>query len=241
MTGKLHIFKDPEELAGQVSHLLVTWIIDAPGDRYHLALSGGSTPNLLFSALANHYAGSAVWQKTHFWWVDERMVPPGDPESNFGVAQKLLFANIAIPPENIHRIRGEADPAVEALRYAGEIDEQLEKTAGWPRFDLVLLGMGDDGHTASIFPDQLTLIDSDKICEVAHHPLTLRQRITLTGKVINRAASVCFLVTGENKAGQLTEIALGGEKARHLPAFAIRPVNGQLDWYVDEQAARLLP
>jgi 6-phosphogluconolactonase len=241
MTKNVHVFKDPEALAESMGNQLMAWIADARGDHFHLALSGGTTPNLLFSALASKYSDSVLWQKVHFWWADERMVPPDHPESNFGVARKLLFSKIVLPEKNIHRVRGEMNPLQEAASYAQKIAEELKISDGWPLFDLILLGMGEDGHTASIFPDQLEMLESEHFCEVAYHPVTLQPRITLTGRVINHARNICFLVTGTNKAGRLSEILSENEKAKLLPATYVQPVNGKLHWYIDKNAAQLLP
>ena len=240
MTGALTIYEDPEELANRVADLLMEWIAQSTGKRYNLAISGGSTPNLLFSTLAAKYADSKLWQKTHFWWVDERMVSPGDPDSNFGKAQQLLFSKITIPEKNIHRILGENDPVMEAEDYAQQIKAELNMKDGLPSFHLILLGMGEDGHTASIFPDQMELLLSDHLCVVAYHPVSFQKRITLTGKAINNAQKIFFLVTGANKAERLCEILMKGEKGKLLPASHIQPVNGELFWYTDESAAQQL-
>lgn len=237
---RLHIFKTPEELAGRFAAQLASWVENHPGNAFHLAISGGKTPDLLFSALAERYAGSALWQKVHFWWVDERMVLPADPESNYGVAQKLLFQKISIPEENLHRIKGENAPEAEALSYSALIRQVLPEVNGWPVFDLILLGMGDDGHTASIFPDQMHLLNSERICEVAVHPQSGQKRVTLTGKAICHALKVCFLVTGPNKAVRLSEIWNIPEKAKLLPAANIHPEHGDLEWYVDKPAAQFI-
>ncbi len=240
MFTNLTIYKDPSELADGVSDLLMNWIALSGDSRFHVAISGGSTPNVLFAALASKYGESILWQKTHFWWVDERMVPPEDPESNFGAANKFLFSKIEIPEENIHRINGENFPLQEAYNYSNQISNVLKFVAGRPIFNLILLGIGEDGHTASIFPNQMELLNSDKICEVAYHPLTHQYRVTLTGKQINHAAKVCFLVTGANKAVCMSEIWSKNEKARLLPAAYIKPIDGDLFWYADEHAAKLL-
>ena len=240
MKHNLHIFKSPEELADKFADLLMSWVENHSGNTFHLAISGGKTPDLLFSVLASKYADSLLWQKVHFWWVDERMVPPSDQESNFGVAQKLLFSQIFIPEENIHRIKGENTPEEEALSYSCQIQEKLPSQNGWPVFDLILLGMGDDGHTASIFPDQMYLLNSEHICELATHPLSGQMRVTITGKVFFSALRVCLLVTGSNKAERLSEIWNNPGKANLLPAAHIHPANGELVWYVDEPAAHLL-
>ncbi len=233
---ELHIFPNPEDLAEQVSALLMSWIEKSSDNKFHLAISGGSTPNLLFSVLATHFSDSPLWRKTHIWWVDERMVPPGDPESNFGVANKLLLSKITIPETNIHRILGETAPSREAENYSRQICEQIPMKDGWPRFDLIFLGIGDDGHTASIFPNQMKLLQSDQICAVATHPVTFQQRVTLTGRTINNAGKVCILVTGANKAERMSEIWSEGEKGKKLPAGWIHPIEGQSIWFADEKA-----
>jgi len=240
MNQHITVFKDPQELADQVSGWLMDQIAKSTGSRFDLAISGGSTPNLLFSALASKYADSSLWQKTNFWWTDERMVAPFDPESNFGTAQKLLFSKIAIPEKNIHRIKGESDPFQEAENYSLKIIETLKIVNGWPEFDLILLGMGDDGHTASIFPNRTDLLISDRLCEMAYHPVTNQVRITLTGSVINHAALICFVVTGAGKAERLSEIFSNDKNSEQLPAAQIKPVNGELLWYLDKQAAGFL-
>ena len=236
MKRELQIYPNPEALAEQVSALLMNWIESSSNSKFHMAISGGSTPNLLFSALATYYADSPLWQKTHFWWVDERMVAPNDPESNFGVANKLLLSKITIPESNIHRILGEQVPYQEAENYSRQIREQVPMKDGWPCFDLIFLGIGDDGHTASIFPNHMELLQSDHICEVATHPVTFQQRVTLTGKAINNAEKVCVLVTGANKAERMSEIWSEGEKGNKLPAGWILPTEGQSIWFADKKA-----
>jgi len=232
----IDIYDSPEKLATGFANQLMSWIQDSSGENYHLAISGGKTPNLMFNDLADKYANSLLWQKIHVWWVDERMVPPTNPESNFGVAQKLLFPKISIPEENIHRIKGENNPKMEALSYSEQIKSHMRQKDEWPVFDLILLGMGDDGHTASIFPNQLNLLKSDQVCAVATHPFSGQKRVTLTGEVINSASKICFLVTGKEKANRLEEIVNRSSKASLLPAFYIKSAR----WYVDADAASLI-
>lgn len=240
MERNIQIFKDPQLLADQLSEELMKWIAESPGDCFHIAVSGGSTPSLLFSTLAANFPDTQLWQKCHFWWVDERMVAPEDPDSNFGKCWQQLLSKIDIPAENIHRIRGEMEPYQEAEVYETALRNRLTMQNGWPCFNFILLGMGEDGHTASIFPNQLELLKSGRLCAVATHPITLQKRVTLTGNVISHAAKICFQVTGANKAERLAEIWEGGAKAKMLPAGNIRPVNGQLLWFTDEQAAKLI-
>lgn len=230
----IHIYQSPEDLANSFAHKLMIWVKEHPEEKFHLAISGGKTPDLLFAALADKYSQSPIWQKVNFWWVDERMVPPTHPESNFGVAQKLLFSQISIPEDNIHRIKGENNPQEEALSYSSQILKNLPQSENLPVFDLILLGMGDDGHTASIFPDQMDLLESDHICEVATHPVSGQKRVTLTGEVINSASKICFLVTGKEKATRLKEIVSRSSDASLLPAFHIKNAH----WYVDLAVAQ---
>ena len=240
MKNNLHIFKTPEELANKFADQLTNWIENHSEDEFHLAISGGKTPDLLFSELAAKYNESTLWHKVHFWWVDERMVPPTHPESNFRIANNLLFSQIAIPEENIHRIKGENDPIEEALSYSTQIKERLPIQNERPVFDLILLGMGDDGHTASIFPNQMQLLNSEQICEVATHPISEQKRVTLTGKAINNAAKICFLITGSSKSQRLTEIFGRQPEAEYLPASQIKCRGEIPEWYVDEAAIQKL-
>jgi 6-phosphogluconolactonase len=235
MIEKINIYQTPEELADMFADRLINLIVNNSGREYHLAISGGKTPDLLFSALTKKYVQSPLWQKIHFWWVDERMVPPDHPESNYRVANNLLLSKIPVPKENIHRIKGENKPEEEALSYSAQIRKKLPTGNGWPVFDMILLGMGDDGHTASIFPDQMQLLESDQICAVATHPVSGQKRVTLTGKAINNAAKISFLVTGSGKAERLKEIGNYPEMARLLPAFHIL----NAEWFVDKAAANL--
>lgn len=236
----LHIYKNPEELAQQFTEVLISEIENTSGIAFHLAISGGKTPDLLFATLAGKNLNESFWEKVHFWWVDERMVLPTDPESNFGVVNRLLFSKISIPETNIHRIKGENQPDFEAQNYVSQIVRELPLLNGLPIFDMILLGMGDDGHTASIFPNQMHLLESDELCAVAEHPVSGQKRVTLTGKVINAARRICFLVTGSSKAERIKELNHIPEKAKYLPAKYIHPTTGKLNWYTDEAVVALL-
>ena len=205
--------------------------------RFHVALSGGSTPKGLFKKLSKNYSDSIPWSRIHFWWGDERCVSPDNKESNYKMTNDNLFSKIAIPKENIHRIKGENNPEKEANRYSDEIDGQLNHRGENPVFDLLILGIGDDGHTASIFPDELELFENEKTCAVTQHPITGQNRITITGRVLNNATRIFFLVTGENKSTRISEIMNDSEAAKLLPAYYISPKNGELIWFLDETAA----
>jgi 6-phosphogluconolactonase len=236
------IFSTPHELAERFAEELVR-MIKVSAKRKELlsvALSGGSTPELLYSVLGEHFSGFALWEHVHFFWGDERCVPADNPDSNFGMAGKILLEKIDIPSDNIHRIKGEDDPEKEAIRYSQEIYGYSRKRKGLPLFDLIILGLGEDGHIASIFPGHNELFSSDKICEVAIHPVTLQKRITITGRIINNADSVTFMVTGKRKADIVNKIVNQSPSALNFPAYYVSPLCGVLHWYLDKDAGRLL-
>ena len=207
----------------------------AKKDVFHVALSGGSTPKILFDYLATSYAESEVWSKMHFYWGDERCVPPTDDESNYKMTKERLFDKTPIPTENIHRILGENDPTGEAERYGKLLLENMDVKNELPVFDMVILGMGEDGHTASIFPHQIELLESKNICDIAVHPESGQQRVTLSGPVINAAQEVIFLVTGAGKKEKIHEIYNQSGAWKSYPAAHINSVGRQF-WYVDAKA-----
>ncbi|BFU60547.1 MULTISPECIES: 6-phosphogluconolactonase [Rodentibacter] len=202
----------------------------------HISLSGGSTPKLLFKTLATEpYASQVQWKNLHFWWGDERMVSPENPESNYGEVQKLLFDHIHIPAENIHRIRGENEPILELKRF----EEELSAVIFDGVFDWIILGMGADGHTASLFPNQ-TDFDDENLAVIAKHPETGQTRISKTAKFIEQAKRITYLVTGEGKAEILKEIQTTSAEKLPYPAAKIHAKNGITEWYLDKAAAKLL-
>ena len=205
-----------------------------------VALSGGSTPKILFDLLATDYKDKFNWSEIHFYWGDERCVPPTDNDSNFKMTKEHLLNLIRMPEANIHRVLGENDPIEEAERYGQLIESNLPKQEGNPVFDIIILGMGTDGHTASIFPHEIELLDSPKTCEVANHPESGQKRVSLTGPVINAAKNVCFLVTGDNKKEKIKQIFEDHEIAKSYPAYHISPTHGELIWFIDEAAAAQL-
>ena len=238
---EVKIYKNPKKVIAAFIDDLVSVMRKSSQLSFNVALSGGKTPNLFFETLAEKYADKIPWEKIHFWWGDERCVPVENKESNYGIAFKKLLSKFQIPEENIHRIRGEANPDEEADRYSREIDDHLNMRGDWPVFDLIILGLGNDGHTASIFPDELEQwMDYHRNCGVATHPITGQKRITLTGKVLNNSNRIYFLVTGKKKAMRISEIMNDEEAAKLLPAYYIQPNNGELVWYLDEEAASLI-
>ncbi len=237
----IKIFKNANELAQALAGDFQEAVDQAVAENRNLniALSGGSTPALFCQKLASSSHREKInWRQVHLFWGDERCVPPDHPDSNYGMTRKNLLDHIAIPAENIHRIFGENDPGDEAKRYAAEIERWLPLTqTGWPQFDWILLGLGADGHTASIFPGSDVVADQTNICAVAVHPETKQKRITLTLPAINHAKRISFLVTGENKAEMVAKVLSGNES---LPASLVQPNQCILEWYLDEQAGKLL-
>ena len=238
-TATVKTFADPETVADAFAAHCAAWLATTQATPITIALSGGTTPKLLFTRLATQYADKIDWSRLHFFWGDERCVPPTDPESNFQSCKERLLDHIDIPSENIHRIMGESDPAKECDRYEEVIRQYVGvDEQGFPRFDLMLLGMGDDGHTASIFPDAMQFLTSDRICEVATHPVTGQQRITLTGRVINHASQIVFLVTGSSKASVLAQVIHKTGDYVRFPASHV--VGNELEFYIDHAAAARL-
>lgn len=238
MSNSLHIFSTPEDTARAVAELLLVKSKEKNKKSIPLnvALSGGSTPKLLFQVLSNEYIDKIDWDLIRLFWVDERCVQPTHSESNYGMTYDNLLKNVPIPNSNIFRMYGEANPENEALRYAQVLENQLPIKNNTPLFDLILLGMGDDGHTASIFPTNIGLLNSTKLVENSVHPNTKQQRITLTGKIINAADQVVFMITGTNKAGVLYQILNKKPGFETYPASYICSSNGEVDFYLDENA-----
>lgn len=206
-----------------------------------IALSGGSTPKSLFDYWAQLPEGEIDWKKFRFFWGDERCVPPSDNESNYKMTKEHLFDLIAVPDENIFRIQGEDNPESEAKRYGKLLDEKLPTINDIPSFDILMLGMGDDGHTASIFPHEIELWNSPENCVVATHPVSGQKRVSLSGKVINTAKNIFFLVTGNNKAEKVKEIIeYPHEAEKKYPAALVQPNSGNLHWFLDDGANGLL-
>ena len=239
MDARPYEVHDPHILTLRAAELWAWVVEDAVRTRgiAHIAISGGSTPRPLFKLLATPpWLDRIPWAHTHIWWVDERCVPPDHPHSNFGVAYALLLQRL--PVAITHRIRGEeSDPQQAAALYEKEIMETLRLASWqWPRFDLVLLGMGEDGHTASLFPGDPALAVRDRLVTVGHAPSSPRNRVTLTLPVINHAAYVIFLVAGAGKGPALHRIFYR-EDPHPLPASLVEPENGRLLWLLDKAAA----
>ena len=244
MRGNIQIYASPDSLAAALAKQILeaTRQAELTDTSLSLALSGGSTPRRLFTHLAAEpYRTELPWPHLHLYWGDERCVPPDDPESNYGVADTELLSRVGIPPENIHRMRGEADPGIEATRYGEELGKSLPVNEnGLPVFDWVLLGLGSDGHTASLFPETPALGATDEICLATTHPSTGQGRLTLSLAALNNARRITFLVTGREKAAIVRTILTTPPSEQSLPAGLVHPIMGQLEWLFDQAAASLL-
>jgi 6-phosphogluconolactonase len=232
---------------GQLVNMMAGYIVDlakaaieARG-RLTLVLAGGSTPRALYEALASRpYSEQIIWTKVHVFWGDERCVPPDHHDSNYRMVEETLLQYVTIPANHIHRIKGELDPEravaqqlAEWVRIFGDVNRP-------PRFDLILLGLGDDGHTASLFPGTNAVREQQQWL-VAHYIEKLGAwRITMTPAVINAATHVAFMVTGEKKAAMLKNTLTGPYQPEVWPAQIVRPNDGELVWFVDAAAAALL-
>ncbi len=212
--------------------------------RFAVALSGGSTPASLYALLATDaYARRVDWPRVHVFWGDERCVPPGDPASNYRLARESLLDHVPLPIANLHRIRGEDDPAAAAAAYERALRQAFATPDGPPRhapgsrFDLVLLGMGDNGHTASLFPGMPAVHERGRWVVAQQVVAEPMWRVTLTPVVINAAGEVVFLVSGRGKAATLGRVLDGPHQPDALPAQVVAPRSGRLRWLVDAAAA----
>ncbi|MBM7034995.1 6-phosphogluconolactonase [Vibrio ulleungensis] len=206
------------------------------GTPVHISLSGGSTPKMLFNLLARDYATSINWANLHFWWGDERCVGPTDAESNYGEANTLLFSHIDIPAQNIHRILGENEPEAEAERFANEMASEIDCEDGVPVFDWILLGVGADGHTASLFPGQ-TDYDEPRLGITATHPESGQVRVSKSAKVLQAAKRISYLVLGAGKVDIVEEIHTTDAANLPYPAAKIHSTKGETEWFLDLDAA----
>lgn len=244
---EIRILDDGTELAQEAADLFV-WLGEQAireGRRFQVALSGGSTPRALHAALAGRpFASRLDWSQVEFYFGDERCVPPDHSESNYGMANETLFRPLKIPAKQIFRMAGEAPDHDRAAR---EYEEVLRKQvcpnrSPWPVFDLILLGLGEDAHTASLFPGTPALDESRRLVVANLAPQGITHRITLTAPAINYARTILFLVGGAGKANAVERVLHDrAVDERHAPAKLIRPVAGRLIWMLDRAAASALP
>jgi 6-phosphogluconolactonase len=236
--GKLEIVADDSALARAAAEHFVAAARLAKAERgkFVVALAGGTTPKAMFALLtAEPLRSSIEWDSVRFYFGDERCVPPDDPESNYGMARKHLFEPLEISEEHVYRMRGEADPD----DAAGEYEDLLKKMLGDPPvFDLILLGMGPDGHTASLFPGTLDQVDPDWLVAPIRVRKLNARRITLTPRTINGARAILVVAGGEGKAAALAQVLAGPRDPNLYPAQILNPDRGTLTWLVDRAAAK---
>jgi 6-phosphogluconolactonase len=233
------VYRDLEELSSKAAAEFVRLANErsATVGRFAVALSGGSTPRALYSLLAgDEFQSQVPWNRVHFFWGDERCVPPEHPDSNYRMAFETLLSKAPVPEKNIHRIEGEEKPEIAAAKYEKAIRDFFQLAdSELPRFDLILLGLGDDGHTASLFPGSEALQETRRLAVATYVEKLKSHRVTLTLPVLNHAANIFFLVAGENKTGILKDV-LQRESSKNFPAQQIDPPNGRLVWFVDQAA-----
>lgn len=238
MKLEIKIFSEPEDVAYQIAEEIFDLIKDNSdkGRQTFIALSGGNTPKILFKKLAGNFSDKIDWKNLHIFWGDERCVPPDNDQSNYGMTKEYLLNKIDIPEQNIHRTRGENDPDTEVNRIADEINKTVSLENALPRFDLNILGLGEDGHTASLFPGKKLKNISRQTAGIAVHPKSSQKRISLTLDVINNSCQIIFMVTGREKADILYDIMSKKDSYKKFPAAKVKAVNS-LRWYLDEDAA----
>jgi 6-phosphogluconolactonase len=241
---EVHIVADAAQLADDAARFFAEHAAEAIATRgvFRVALSGGSTPRALYRKLAAAPAGAIDWAHVHLFFGDERPVPPEHAESNYRMVKEALLSHAPIPEANVHRIRAEMPDATEAAdAYAQDVRTAFQiKTGEWPRFDLALLGMGPDGHTASLFPETPVLHERSRIASAVWVPSMQTWRVTLTPPVFNHARTVLFLVSGSDKAETLHAVLDGPIDTDRLPAQLIAPTHGTVHWLVDQPAAARL-
>lgn len=238
MNKTIAIYPSVDAIAEAIAQMLIAETEKPTEEPYHIALSGGNTPKAIFLFLQQHYGTKLACRRFHFWWGDERCVASTDDESNFKWAYELWLKPIGISSEQIHRIKGENLPEAEALRYAEELREFAASDNQLPVIHLNMLGLGEDGHTASIFPHCAHLLHAEKLCEVATHPISGQQRITMTGPVLNHSEKVVFISVGEGKAEIVKKVAV--EADPQYPASHIQPPNSEVLWMIDTGAAKYM-
>lgn len=243
MRPDIRIFKDLEELSHHAAELFSAEAGKAirERDRFLVALNGGNTPIPLFKLLATDFRGSVQWSKVHVFWGDERLVPANDDGSSYGQAWDAFLRHVPIPETQVHRVQTELASAEAATEYSLTLKQFASPPRDWPRFDLIYLGMGDDGHTASLFPGSPLDVTGPVIPVTASYQDRPSERISMTPLVFNSARKIVFMATGAKKAATLAEVLSDRFNPELYPAQRIEPKDGKLIWLVDEDAASRLP
>jgi 6-phosphogluconolactonase len=229
------------ELSHAAAELFVTRASEAIPNRglFHVVLAGGDTPRRTYEMLAcTPFRNQVDWTQVHVWWGDERCVAPHDARSNYGMACEALLDHVAVPSTQMHRIHGELSPEAAASDYQLKLERFFQGCM--PRFDLVLLGLGEDGHTASLFPGSTALAEQRRWVAGIESTSLEVSRVSLTAPVLNESAAIVFLVAGSTKAPVLAQVLEGPLDPCRLPAQLIRPRNGELCWMLDRKAASML-
>jgi 6-phosphogluconolactonase len=240
--ARIEVLSDLETVSLRAASIFVSASRNsiAKKKRFAVAISGGSTPRRLYTLLGSDaYRHRVDWQYVHFFWADERCVPKEDEASNFRTAFDTFLSKIALPDRNIHRIKGEETPDKAAKDYEEEIRRSFGESER-PGFDLIILGVGEDGHTASLFPGSKSLEETVRLAIPVYLGEPRKNRITLTLPVLNNADQILFLVAGPSKASVLSEILGEKEKRKWFPAGLVRPARGNMTWLIDQEAAAKL-
>jgi 6-phosphogluconolactonase len=242
--GEIRVLTTPQELfasaAEEVVHLANESV--ANRGRFTIALSGGSTPKALYNLLATNARATLPWDRMYFFWSDERHVPPTDPDSNYGMANEAMLSKVPVPPGNIYRMPTEdPDAAAAAEAYETSLRKFFQVKPGeFPKFDLILLGLGPDGHTASLFPGTAALQEKARLVVANWVEKLQTHRLTFTRPLINAAREVAFLVNGTDKAAVLCSVLEENVPGEQYPAKLIQPTDGKLIWFLDRGAASAL-
>ncbi len=238
---EIRVAANGERLAVEAAKLFTDCAASAIASRgrAHVCLAGGSAPIATYERLSRDRGGSIDWEKVNIYFGDERCVSPDRDQSNYRMASNVFLGRVGVPTGNIHRIKAELGPERSSTEYERTLRRELAETNG--RFDLVLLGMGVDGHTLSIFPGHDSVRVKDRWCVPGIAPVAPRERVTLTFPVINSASMVVFLVSGCEKAESLRDVLACPVAVEQYPAAGVCPSNGRLIWLLDEAVAALLP
>lgn len=230
---KTYTYTTAAEAARALIKHLIELMEKEPDKTFHIAFSGGNSPLLVFDLWAEEFKNTTPWSRMRIYWVDERCVPAGDSESNYGNMRRVLFSKVDVPQENIYPINGSGTPSDEADVYSRIVRFNVPLSKGFPAFDIILLGVGEDGHTASIFPGQEHLLSSLSAYEVSVNPYTGQQRIGMTGSTLLNAKRLIFFVTGKGKAQVVHDVLNSGDTC---PAAYVAHHAWVVDMFMDEQA-----
>ncbi len=243
-SAEIRVLTTPQDLFAAAAEEIVRLANEAVAERgrFTIALSGGSTPKSLYTLLATNARTMLPWERMFFFWGDERHVPPTDPDSNYRMANEAMLSKVSVPPANVFRVPAEnPEAATVAKEYESTLKRFFQTEAGqFPRFDLILLGMGPDGHTASLFPGTAGLAERSRWVIANWVEKLKTHRLSFTLPVLNAARCVAFLVSGTDKAQVLKSVLQENVAGEQYPAKMVQPVDGRLVWFLDRAAASAL-